>query len=86
MRKIRSEHGLSEFNERILRGEKVEKMDATPELLDWLEAIAVPPNINNPPVTGLITRQEYQDMFKNAREQTSSGGEANYTVWKALAE
>ena len=86
MRKIRSEHGLSEFNERILRGEKVEEMDATPEILDWLEAIAVPPNVDNPPVTGLITRQEYQDMFKNARERTSSGGEANYTVWKALAE
>jgi hypothetical protein len=42
--------------------------------------------LSNPPVTGVITKQDYQSMFKNAREKTSSGGQVHYTLWKALAE
>jgi hypothetical protein len=36
--------------------------------------------------TGIITKADYQEMFKAAKEHTSSAGEVHYTLWKALAE
>ena len=36
--------------------------------------------------TGIITKADYQEMFKAAKERTSSAGEVHYTLWKALAE
>jgi hypothetical protein len=61
-------------------------VDTTPEVLDWFKAIARDPDIECPPVTGVITKKDYQDMFKNATEKTSSRGRVHNTLWKALAE
>jgi hypothetical protein len=61
-------------------------VDTTPEVLDWFKAIARDPTFECPPVTGVITKEDYQEMFKNATEKTSSGGKVHYTLWKALAE
>ena len=86
MMKVRAEHGLSQFNEDIIAGKPIDTTDAPPEVVDWFKAIALPPDVQHPTVTGTITKQEYQDMFKVAREKTSSGGRVHYTLWKALAE
>jgi hypothetical protein len=56
-------------------------------MLDWFWAIQRPEEAqHNPPVTGVITKADFQDMFKNAKEKTSSGGKVHYTLWKTLAE
>lgn len=87
MRQLRSEYGLSELNDNILAGKQIEHLETTEEMLDWFWAIQRPEiALRTPPVTGVITKQDYQSMFKNAREKTSSGGQVHYTLWKALAE
>jgi hypothetical protein len=86
MKKVRSNHGLSEFNDQILDGVVSTSMETTPELLDWFEAVRRPTTKRIEPIVGIITKDAYQEMFKNATEKTSSGGEVHYTLWKALAE
>lgn len=44
MQKVRSEHGLSQFNEDIISGKPVDTTDAPPEVIDWFKAIARDPN------------------------------------------
>ena len=87
MRQVCSDYGLSELNDNILAGKTIENLETTEEMLDWFWAIQRPEEAkNNPPVTGVITKEDFQDMFKNAKEKTSSGGQVHYTLWKALAE
>ena len=86
MKQVRSDHGLSEFNDQILNGNLITSMEATPEILDWFEAIERPVTPTLETVVGIIDKEAYQEMFKNATEKTSSGGEIHYTLWKALAE
>jgi hypothetical protein len=86
MKLVRSEHGLSSFNDHILNGTMSSSIETTPEIIDWFEAIRRPVNTVVEPVVGIIDKEAYQDMFKNATEKTSSGGEVHYTLWKALAE
>lgn len=86
MKQVRSDHGLSEFNDQILNGNLITSMEATPEILDWFEAIKRPVTPTLETVVGIIDKEAYQEMFKNATEKTSSGGEIHYTLWKALAE
>ena len=70
MRSLRADYGLSELNDNILAGKKIENLATTEEMLDWFWAIKRPEEaLTNPPVTGVITKDEYQDMFKNAREK-----------------
>ena len=86
MKKVRSEYGLSTFNDQILNGSMVTTMETTPELLDWFEAIKRPVSPAIETIVGIIGKESYQEMFKAATEKTSSGGEIHYTLWKALAE
>ncbi|KAL3784917.1 hypothetical protein ACHAWO_001204 [Cyclotella atomus] len=86
MKLVRSEHGLSKFNDSILNGTYTTTLETTPELIDWFEAIRKPAIPIVDTVVGIIPKNEYQEMFKNATEKTSSGGEIHYTLWKALAE
>ncbi|KAL3777849.1 hypothetical protein ACHAWO_012168 [Cyclotella atomus] len=86
MKLVRSEHGLSTFNDQILNGNLANTIETTPEVVDWFEAIKRPPTPVIETVVGIIDKESYQDMFKNATEKTSSGGEIHYTLWKALAE
>lgn len=86
MKKVCSEHGLSPFNDDILQGKPMELLDTPQEVLDWFEAIKQPIKPALEPITGIITKDDYQDTFKAAREKTSSGGSLHYTIWKALAE
>jgi len=86
MRMVRSEHGLSSFNDQILQGKLTTTMETTPELVDWFEAVKRPATPTVETVVGIIDKTSYQEMFKKATEKTSSGGEIHYTLWKALAE
>ena len=85
LRRVRADHGLSSFNDDILEGKPMTDIETPPEVIDWFWAIARPNKAVNP-VTGVITKEAYQDMFKAATEKTSSGGRVHYTLWKALAE
>ncbi|KAL7503770.1 hypothetical protein ACHAXN_002965 [Cyclotella atomus] len=86
MKLVRSEHGLSSFNDQILNGNLATTIETTPEIMDWFEIIKRPPTPVIETVVGIIDRESYQEMFKNATEKTSSGGKIHYTLWKALAE
>lgn len=45
-----------------------------------------PTELDLPTVNGLITPTQFQEMFKRAREKTSSDSRTlNYTIWKCLA-
>jgi hypothetical protein len=73
------------LNDNILAGKKIEDLQTTKEMLDWFWAIQRTKGAQtNPPVTGVITKEDYQNMFKNAKEKTTSGGQIHYTLWKAL--
>jgi len=40
-----------------------------------------------PPILGVITSHDFQEMFKMARQRTSSDPRTlNYTLWKCLAK
>jgi hypothetical protein len=86
MKQVRSQHGLSPLNDQILNGTVSTSLETTPEILDWFEAVRRPASPVLEPIVGIIDKESYQDMFKNATEKTSSGGEVHYTLWKALAE
>ncbi|KAL3795119.1 hypothetical protein ACHAWO_003820 [Cyclotella atomus] len=73
MKLVRSEHGLSTFNDQILNGNLANTIETTPEVVDWFEAIKRPPTPVIETVVGIIDKESYQDMFKNATEKTSSG-------------
>jgi hypothetical protein len=70
MQELRSEYGLSELNDNTLAGKKIEHLETTEEMLDWFWTIQHPETaLNNPPVTGVIAKADYQSMFRNARKK-----------------
>ena len=68
LRRVRADHGLSSFNDDILEGKPMTDIETPPEVIDWFWAIARPNKAVNP-VTGVITKEAYQDMFLR-REST----------------
>jgi hypothetical protein len=86
MKLVRSEHGLSSFNDQILNGNPATTIETIPEVIDWFETIKRPPTPVIETVVGIIDKESYQEMFKNATQKTSSGGRIHYTLLKALAE
>ncbi|KAL3796822.1 hypothetical protein ACHAWO_002060 [Cyclotella atomus] len=69
MRLVQSEHGLSSFNDQILQGKPTTTLETTPELIDWFEAVKRPTTPTVKTVVGIIDKESYQEMFKNATEK-----------------
>ena len=87
MKELRNTQGISALCDDILQGRDVHSFETTPEIVDWFWAVKRPDRAAAlDPVTGVITKADYQEMFKMAKERTSSSGDIHYTLWKALAE
>jgi hypothetical protein len=78
MRQVCSDYGLSELNDNILAGKTIENLETTEEMLDWFWAIQRPQEAKNN--TGVITKEDFQAMFKNAKKDLIWGSSSLYVV------
>jgi hypothetical protein len=71
----------------ILEGTPITEFTLSPEMAAFFEAMKQTGTEKElPMVAGTITSTEFQEMFKMAREKTSSDARTpNYTLWKCLA-
>ena len=71
----------------MLRGEYTAQ-EFSPEMDAWLRMIAQTKEKRSSPMTdGAITKEEFQEMLKRAREKTSlSPAGLHYTIWKTMVE
>ena len=100
---LRRDHGFNNFSSAILNGENLEtaieslskvtgkpitEYTATSEMAAFFKSLRrTDTDCKLPPVLGVITSHDFQEMFKRARERTSSDPRTlNYTLWKCLAK
>ncbi len=100
---FRKNHGFNTLSSAILGGEKSEtaietllettgrpvtEYTITTEFAAFFNALRqTDAERKLPPVLGTITSHHFQEMFKRARERTSSDPRTlNYTIWKCLAK
>ena len=69
-------------------GRPVTEYTVTPEMVAFFRTLRqTEAERKLPPVLGVITSHDFQEMFKMARERTSSNPRTlNYTLWKCLAK
>ena len=84
---IRRDHGINIDARRILDGTLTE-YELSPEMTAFFSALRQGPTERGlPHVTGGITPNELQEMFKRSKEKTSSDPRTlNYTIWKCMAK
>ena len=87
MTAFRENHGLNPMTQAILEGTPITEFTLSPEMAAFFEAMKQTGTEKElPMVAGTITSTEFQEMFKMAREKTSSDARTpNYTLWKCLA-
>ncbi|KAL3762232.1 hypothetical protein ACHAWU_004770 [Discostella pseudostelligera] len=84
---IRHNHGFNALTEQIINGTPITDYDLTPEMEHFFRALKRTPQERDlPPILGELTSEDIQQMFKKAKERTSSDSRTlNYTIWKAIA-
>ena len=84
---LRENYGFNPLSKAILEGEPIE-YELTPEMAAFFQALKkTEADRALPPVLGSITSGDFQEMFKRAREHTSSDPRTpNYSIWKCLAK
>lgn len=87
MSAFRENFGFNPVSEAVLDGEQIE-YELTSELTAFFQAIKRTDKERSlPPVVGIITSADFQQMFKVAKERTSSDPRTpNYSIWKCLAK
>lgn len=100
---LRKNNGLNKLSSAILEGENLEETidhlsqatgrlvteyEVTSEMAAFFQELRQTDTDRAlPPVLGVITSKDFQEMFKRARERTSSDPRTlNYTIWKCLAK
>ena len=86
MQELRCNNGLDLLQE-VLDG-SISIDDATDETIAaWIRAVKQTEQEKNlPPITGKITKEQFQGAFKAVSEKTSSSPSGlHYTIWKCLA-
>lgn len=83
---LRANHGINPLTADLLDGTFDTTYPLTPEMAAFFQQLKRAPNDNLRPILGTITSEEFQTMFKKAREQTSSDPRTlNYSIWKCIA-
>ncbi|EED89738.1 predicted protein [Thalassiosira pseudonana CCMP1335] len=87
MQSLRRNHGLSNMTNDLLAGQLRVDVEVTETMAAWFKAVAqTDAERHQPPVVGSISTDEYQEMFKAAKERVSSSSSGlHYTLWKAMA-
>jgi hypothetical protein len=80
-------YGYNDLSKRILNGEEITEYTLTPEIAAYFETLKQSELESSlTPILGAISSTELQEMFKVAKERTSSDSRTpNYTIWKCLA-
>ena len=85
---LRKNYGYNAMSDKVLNGTPVTEFALTTEMSAFFEALKRTETEKKlRPVLGSITSTEFQQMFKRAKEKTSSDSRTlNYTLWKCLAK
>jgi len=81
-------HGTGSAAKELLEGKYSQEFTALPDVMQsWLRLVKTNANeFPSTPVTGEITREQFQAAFKAVSEATSSSPSGiHYTFWKAIA-
>ena len=80
--------GFNDMSTAILNGTSLTSYDITPEMAHFFHALKrTNKDRQLPPIVGDFTTEDIQNMFKTAKERTSSDSRTlNYTLWKCLAK
>ena len=84
---LRDNNGFNDLSRRVLDGQEITEYQLTEEMAAYFQALKQSDKEKAlPPVLGIITSSDLQEMFKVAKERTSSDSRTpNYTIWKCLA-
>ena len=85
---LKQNDGFNDMSTAILQGTPLTSHDITPEMAQFFLALKrTPKDRQLTPVVGEFTTEDIQNMFKAAKERTSSDSRTlNYTLWKCLAK
>ena len=85
---LRESHGFNDLSSRILNGEEITEYNLTSEMAAFFKALRrTETDRSLPPVGGVITSADFQEMFRRAKERTASDHRTlNYTIWKCIAK
>lgn len=85
---LQENHGFNHLSQKVLNGEQITEYQVTTEMAAYFQALRRSPDDHDlRPVLGTISSEEFQEMFKHAKERTSSDSRTpNYTIWKCLAK
>lgn len=88
MTAVRENHGLNPVSQKILDGVPITEFEITDDMRAFFAALKrTETDKSLTPVLGTITSTDFQEMFKRAKEKTSSDSRTpNYTIWKCLAK
>ena len=84
---LRENHGYNDMSRQVLNGIEVTEFSLTPEIAAYFQTLKQgEQEATLTPIVGSISSTKLQEMFKIARERTSSDSRTpNYTIWKCLA-
>ena len=88
MTAVRENNGVNPLSRKILDGEPITEFELTEDMRAFFAALKrTETDKALAPVLGAITSIEFQEMFKHAKEKTSSDSRTpNYSIWKCLAK
>ena len=87
MQALRANYGFNDTSRRVLDGDIPPELELSPLMTEWFKTLKQTEQEKQcTPVLGVITSEEFMEMFKKADEKTSSDPRTlNYTIWKAMA-
>ena len=85
---LRENYGVNDMSRQLLEGTYESETELTPEVAAYFKALERTPSERDCPVVdGWMTSADFQQMFKVAKEKTSSESTTpNYTIWKAMSK
>ena len=87
MNEIQANHGLNSRVDDLLAGRFETEHEVPEEMAGWIKAVKQTDKEKaTPKVVGVMTKEQFQYVFKIANEKTSSSPSGmHYTMWKAMA-
>ena len=87
MNEIQANHGLNSRVDDLLAGRFETEHEVSEEMAAWIKAVKQTDKEKaTPKVVGVMTKEQFQYVFKIANEKTSSSPSGmHYTMWKAMA-
>ena len=85
---LRENNGFNPVSQKVLQGNEITEYTITREMAAYFHALKrTTQDQELKPILGSISSSEFQEMFKRAKERTSSDSRTpNYMIWKCLAK